>query len=1437
MSTLFISHSSKDRAIATRLKHRLDREGHIAFLDFDPDAGIPASAHWENHIYAELSRCQAVVVLLTRHALASRWCFAEIAMAKSLGKPVFALKMVRQIPPIVGSVQVIDWMERDRWRRLSRGLQHRGLTWTNQRPPYPGLLAFEEDDAPVFFGREAEIAAGLELVRRAARGAARRLLLVIGPSGSGKSSILRAGLIPQLRGDSSQWIVLPPIRPALGPYAQLAGALIQAFGGDVTKARLGEIENGLGKGIDGLTGFARELLLSTSRLDSRVLIALDQMEEILSSKDGDSFLSMLRAAVGDPASRISVVATLRSDFLAPLQGHEQLRGLEFETLMVSPMPVERFEEVIAGPARVAGVEIEAGLTGKLIAETKRPDALPLLAIVLHKLWKRAAADARQSEAVPKLRTSVYDELGGLAGAMAQIADSLTATMTVHDEETLRSSFLCLVQVSGHAYLRRPALWSDLPSAAHPLLQKFVDERLLVSRDDRGERLVEVAHETIFTSWRPLAEWLSANRERLQKAETLNAAASQWNDGGRDADLLVHRGDRLAAAEQLMADGRVPLESVVHDYLAAGIAAREAARAEEERQQRRLRDANRMTAFNATLDRSVRAALLREVEDPIGTRGWMEAAATTLREPPWHFSVPHPAAVRLASVAFNEHATVLLGRTGGPHASNLLMWKVGEVGLPQMKGASSASLFWTAYDARLERALALWSDGKLHVFTIELGPDLMVNGVLDSIEQTPSGEKAHFQNIQKAATEVIDAFHGDFDRDRDTVIASGYSTRAARLVTCHRNGVVRTWDVKARRTPVVIGKIADANSLRALVVSPGGNRALTLDDRGELRVFSLDVGDMHLPDETILGSRSPFEGFRVATFDDRGQYIAAGRDDGNLIVHRWGDTGPEAMLGVKLSERDHVTALAFAPGRLEVLAGTSRGALVVWPFDESGVIRDKMPAAFSAIEALYESDRAGIHRFAQRTEDPRPLPSHANEISAILFNDDGSRALTLSIDGMALLWNGDLAHAPTLLQRSGAGSTTATFSPDGAWVALMSPSGTFVWPASAVGDPMIVVPPPWVLSNFATAVAFESALSDRLSIRWGNHTGTCDVGDLAPAETTDFSYYPRKGFQSSTSFEGSNWRVHMEDGQEPLLFPILSVAVREPIVLGGFGSDLKAIDFASDIGRIVGVTSSGDVALWNAGDPVRPAWVRRRARISAATFVGDGQRLILGRKDGVVELWDSATGAVRRSLGRVSMSGMKPGAVRSVAVSEDETWFLAATERDVCLLGSIDEGPSTILTGDFHLVRGNSVAIGVQSGSVYLINHALEQRVVRALDADPTSSVEVVSPDGRWFATRAKGHLRVWSTRADVEPLELPAAPGVRQSGVSRDGSLLAIAGPGDQVQVWRIDVDPESLKSRLWAATPYCLTAEQRQTFLGEPPETASKNRRAALACALRAHA
>jgi hypothetical protein len=595
MTAIFISHRSSDNAEAQKLKERLGTEGYEQlFLDFDPADGIPAGVDWEQRLYQELRRCQALLIVLTPAWLESCWCWSELAIAREKGKAVFVVR-VKECPGgrVIPANQEVD-LTRDRaagLEKLARGLREHGLDprdafdWKPGRPIYPGLAAFDVDDAAIFFGRSAESWEVVEELRRLRIQAtgSRKLLMITGASGSGKSSLMRAGVLARLRKEPASWITARPFRRGNDAMGALAEALVWAFLPDRRPSSLDGITLRLA-GPDGageLLTIARDLRLTLERPEATLVLALDQAEELLAAERADDaakLLDLFRATLAVVSNEILVIATIRSDRLGSWQQHGSIKAtadhgeLPFEPWPLGPMPMERIGEIVREPAKkFAGLEIDDDLVDALRADMVTPDALPLLAFTLSRLFDRRRPEGR-------LELQQYEALGRLEGAIREEAEWITAGATEQELDALHAAFVPhLVRSNPEgSYSRRRGLWDKMPEQAKPVLNRLIDARLLVMRTDEQVVTVEAAHEALLRTWPRLRGWLKQDREELRLLEGLYQAAQEWEKSGRRDDLLVHRGARLKDVRTLIEEPRfaTAIDSSTRDYRDACVAVQE-----------------------------------------------------------------------------------------------------------------------------------------------------------------------------------------------------------------------------------------------------------------------------------------------------------------------------------------------------------------------------------------------------------------------------------------------------------------------------------------------------------------------------------------------------------------------------------------------------------------------------------------------------------------------------------------------------------------------------------------------------------------------------------------------------------------------------------------------------------------------------------------------
>ncbi|MBK6017458.1 PD40 domain-containing protein [Streptomyces sp. MBT53] len=398
-------------------------------------------------------------------------------------------------------------------------------------PPYRGLVRFEPGDEELFFGRERLVGELLELVCE------HRLAMVVGASGSGKSSLLRAGLIPRLRRRVEQdgcAAVLRVLTPGATPAAT-HGHLLAPGDGEP---------------------------------DSWVVV--DQFEEIFTlcrdREERARFVELLLAA-RERRSRLRVVIAVRADFYARCAEHRGLvDALREAHLLVGPMDATELREAVVRPAAAAGLLVERELTARIIDEVvDRPGALPMLSHALLETWHRRRGRT--------LTMAAYEAAGGVCGAIAATAEHLYDSLSPAQARTARRVLLRLVEPGqGTTDTRRPVRRDEL-DASDPELREVV-ERLararLLTVDAEG---MELAHEALINSWPRLHSWVEEDRERLRQHRSLTQAARTWEELGRDTGTL-YRGNRLAHAEEMFAAGlSLELNTLEREFLTAAFDAR------------------------------------------------------------------------------------------------------------------------------------------------------------------------------------------------------------------------------------------------------------------------------------------------------------------------------------------------------------------------------------------------------------------------------------------------------------------------------------------------------------------------------------------------------------------------------------------------------------------------------------------------------------------------------------------------------------------------------------------------------------------------------------------------------------------------------------------------------------------------------------------------
>jgi WD40 repeat protein len=538
VAQLFVSHSSADNELATQMKGCLADLGYESvFLDFDPSGGLVPGQAWRDQLFENLDACDAVVFITTPRSIASQWCHSELALTRWLRKPILALLVDGCQPhPLTEDLQGLhvssDHLDRDRVRSALTALGlDQEARWDPARSPFPGLRAFDESYAAVFFGRDRQIDQLRQLVDPPSRSREGAIIPVLGPSGSGKSSLVRAGLVPALR-VSPDWLITDPWTPSDLPLAEMSLALAHAAklaGAELDLDRCRELLTTPG----GMADYVRELReAGHGTPDTKVLVVVDQAEELVTmtgEAERRAFLEALTTSCTAP-SPLRVVMTARTDMWDRVATETGKFAMQIAPTVLHVPPLTRVDlaEVISEPARRSHLGLEEGLVERLVDDTGSGDALPLLAFTL----ARMAADAEDG----RLTNAEYDAIGGVRGAIASRAGEVASGGRT--EQQVAEAILHLVNLTDETPHKRLARAADVPPAQRAILDDLVDARLVVVNEVNEQQVYAPAHEALFSAWPPLVQLIEHRREDLVLRSRLERRAGDWREGGATQSGLL-----------------------------------------------------------------------------------------------------------------------------------------------------------------------------------------------------------------------------------------------------------------------------------------------------------------------------------------------------------------------------------------------------------------------------------------------------------------------------------------------------------------------------------------------------------------------------------------------------------------------------------------------------------------------------------------------------------------------------------------------------------------------------------------------------------------------------------------------------------------------------------------------------------------------------------
>lgn len=552
---VFLSHHWRDHAHVEALTRRLREEQLTVFLD---RWYLTPGQSWPKELETNLARCRAVAVCIGQGEMGP-WQQREQYLA--LECQAAAERSGRTFPviPVLlpGAEPPLRFLSQNTWvdfrarvddpvllEMLVRAIHGQPPEPDAQETvsetlaticPYRGLLYFREEDAPFFFGREAAITQLVHAVQQ------HNLVAVVGASSSGKSSVVRAGLVPELRRARDRVWEIVTLVPTDRPVHALAAVLMPFLEPDMSEVtRLGET-NQLAEDLLSRKTALRDIVdrvLAKQPGTDRLLLIADQWEELFTLCKDDvarwCFIDNILQATA--TTKLSAVPTLRGDFFGraitnyrPLS--DRVQGAQVN---LGPMKREELRLAIEKLAQKGGLTFEAGLVDLMLEQAiDEPGHLPLLEFVLRQLWEQRRGGELHHEA--------YHVMGQLEGAIATKAESIYGRLSAQDQRRVQQIFLRLVRPGeGEADTRRRATSSELGAEMQGLVKTLSDERLVVTSRVTGseEDTIEVSHEALIRHWAQLKGWVDADRQFLAWQQRLNAMRKEWDKSQRSADLLL-----------------------------------------------------------------------------------------------------------------------------------------------------------------------------------------------------------------------------------------------------------------------------------------------------------------------------------------------------------------------------------------------------------------------------------------------------------------------------------------------------------------------------------------------------------------------------------------------------------------------------------------------------------------------------------------------------------------------------------------------------------------------------------------------------------------------------------------------------------------------------------------------------------------------------------
>ncbi|WP_103762694.1 PQQ-binding-like beta-propeller repeat protein [Roseovarius confluentis] len=1228
--------------------------------------------------------------------------------------------------------------------------------------PFRGLETFEFEHAPVFYGRTQAISQVLANLRRqSASGQA--FALVLGRSGGGKSSLVRAGVLPLLvepgviegvglwrraifrpsaaSGDLFDAFATALVAPHALPELTSDGTTVKELGQmlrDAPSATAPLIKGALSQAaqaaayddaqtvLDGMQGApqeerdtARQAIVSAPP-QARLVLLADQLEELFSDSaisDAERTAFLVSMAALARTGRVFVLATLRSDFYHHAMSYPALAELKGEAGqydLAAPTAAE-IGQIIRMPARRAGLHFEEHPdTGARLDDTLRdvateePDSLPLLEFTLEELYRERAPNGA-------LTWEAYDRLGGVAGALGRRAEDIFQSLSPAAQDALPRVMRLLVDAGlqdGRAATKRPAALDrfaeDTP--AREFVDAFTAARLFVAgTNDAGTPVVAMSHEALLRSWPRLVEWLERDRELLRMRARLAYAARRWEEASRDTQLLLPPGRALDEAQSLQTEGGFDLTEDERDFIV--------------RSGRRQKRARRVKQL-AMASLAVLTCLA------------MGAA--------WVANDQRALAMRNADIAEAERNTAELERARATENEATANSRLNELFLERGR---QAILGGAPQDAMLILGSAYARSGDAR------------SGALFSQARNLASMRAGSVPAHTDAVSVI------------VTGSDGLTASAA------PDGTIALRD-QATGAPVATTAMP-GTAVRALALSPNGTGLAAAGDSGEILLHDIETGQ----ERTLTGH---YQAVTQLLHSPDGTRLASTSDDNTTRI--WNLASESSVLELVEPTAPPVFA-RFLPDRGQVVTVSRDGYLTLWD-DSTGAraARQQLGDAgrvtgatlLGATGALAVITDAAEVIVARLDDDPE-IAWRAERSARSVSSDDSGQALLLGTDhGMVVLSPQDgqvLQAAPEMPRRR---LTGTALSPDGALIAALDDAGDVSISDAASGRIIATI------SGHDTAGTTLAFGPDSLRLVTGARDGTVTFWDLATVQPCTLTDGP--GHAVAFSGDGALVAAGDADGTLHLMDPESCTPHQIHDVIPR-GERVQAIAFSPD-SRSVAVAGGSDVVLLDiqSGETLWSHSVRQGMFATSVGFSPDGAELVAGMRsrelnqsfDGAWVILDPADGATLQK----SAHSDKTSVARSYfstnpeyLLSENEAglslWYRRNGERRHRIV--TDEDPAIA-----YLASGDRFFVGLSTGEVEVLRHTGSDLLIFQAHDTPVTAI-ATNETGTLLATGARnGAASVWNAQTGqlVARLDAHAAPVEAVTFLPGSGHVAALSRDG-----------------------------------------------------------